>query len=204
MPASRSAVHWPRKATRRGRSGGARSPRAPSSHLSLTPSAAKEKLASGVQTPGTAHLLPARAHSKSANALAKSPAGTTARVGPASHYNYFRDFDPATGRYAKSDPIGLYGASWSTYAYADGNPVSSIDPQGLMGRGGCRPSQARSLQVDSVSAEVRVDAGVRDGRTTLPFRSICMCSPSGTYTQYGDVFFGTGASGSTRIPRPLE
>jgi RHS repeat-associated protein len=32
------------------------------------------------------------------------------------HYNYFRDYDPYTGRYVESDPIGLKGASLSTYA----------------------------------------------------------------------------------------
>lgn len=25
------------------------------------------------------------------------------------HYNYFRDYDPSTGRYTTSDPIGLAG-----------------------------------------------------------------------------------------------
>ncbi|MFO2207069.1 RHS repeat-associated core domain-containing protein, partial [Pseudomonas aeruginosa] len=25
------------------------------------------------------------------------------------HYNYFRDYDPETGRYVESDPIGLTG-----------------------------------------------------------------------------------------------
>jgi RHS repeat-associated protein len=46
-------------------------------------------------------------------------------------YNYFRDFDPATGRYVESDPIGLWGGSYSTYAYANGNSLSKIDPLGL-------------------------------------------------------------------------
>jgi RHS repeat-associated protein len=34
-----------------------------------------------------------------------------------------RDYDPAVGKYIESDPIGLDGGSYSTYAYADGNPI---------------------------------------------------------------------------------
>jgi RHS repeat-associated protein len=37
-------------------------------------------------------------------------------------YNYFRNYDPQTGRYLESDPIGLMAGSVSTYSYdATGN-----------------------------------------------------------------------------------
>ncbi|RQG14466.1 sugar-binding protein [Pseudomonas aeruginosa] len=46
------------------------------------------------------------------------------------HYNYFRDYDPETGRYVESDPIGLAGGL-NTLGYAGQNPVMHQDPDGL-------------------------------------------------------------------------
>lgn len=45
-------------------------------------------------------------------------------------YNYLRDYDPKTGRYLTSDPIGLQGGL-NTYAYANNDLLGSADVLGL-------------------------------------------------------------------------
>jgi RHS repeat-associated protein len=46
------------------------------------------------------------------------------------HYNYFRDYDPAIGRYTQFDPIGLLGGI-NGYAYVENQPLLRVDPLGL-------------------------------------------------------------------------
>jgi len=47
------------------------------------------------------------------------------------HYNYFRDYNPKTGRYVQADPIGLESGDMNLYAYVQNNPLSFIDDFGL-------------------------------------------------------------------------
>jgi RHS repeat-associated protein len=85
------------------------------------------------------------------------------------HYNYFRDYDPATGRYLQSDPIGVFGGL-SVFGYTLASPIDQSDDRGLAPGGRC-PCQKGALGVSMSVAkwtqrgcvllahEVVVDAG---------------------------------------------
>ena len=51
------------------------------------------------------------------------------------HYNYYRTYDPSTGRYLESDPIGL-AAGLNTYSYVSNTPTMRTDKYGLYEGGG--------------------------------------------------------------------
>ncbi|MFZ2631326.1 MAG: RHS repeat-associated core domain-containing protein [Desulfosalsimonadaceae bacterium] len=46
------------------------------------------------------------------------------------HYNWFRYYDPNTGRYLRKDPISFLGGDVNLYRYCLGNPIIFYDPKG--------------------------------------------------------------------------
>jgi RHS repeat-associated protein len=49
------------------------------------------------------------------------------------HYNWYRYYDPATGRYLSKDPIGFLAGDMNLYRYVLNNPINRIDALGLHG-----------------------------------------------------------------------
>ena len=114
------------------------------------------------------------------------------------HYNYYRDYDPATGRFPQSDPIGLLGGI-NTYVYTN-NPLGEIDPFGLMGnapgtygRGGSSGPSNTTVPVATTPAPFCSGQWLRVNWTRDPFFIItlnctcywsCYSCPGGP----GDIF----------------
>ena len=59
--------------------------------------------------------------------------GQQATAASGMFYNYQREYDPKVGRYSQSDPIGYEGGI-STFSYAGGGPLMSVDSLGLQSR----------------------------------------------------------------------
>ncbi len=77
------------------------------------------------------------------------------------HYNYFRDYEPGTGRYVQSDPIGL-GGGISTFSYVKARPLNWVDPKGLAEEGPWHPEggNAPGCKGDDLCPTLRVKISI--------------------------------------------
>jgi RHS repeat-associated protein len=78
------------------------------------------------------------------------------------HYNYFRDYEPETGRYVESDPIGLRGGV-STYVYAHTRPLYTSDRSGL----------AASIKFFDEDKKKEIEAAIELAKETLKKCTSC-------------------------------
>jgi RHS repeat-associated protein len=92
------------------------------------------------------------------------------------HYNYFRDYDPTTGRYVESDPSGLMDGT-NTYAYTKSNPILFTDSSGLLrdSPSGSGPTRCVYVAQENIGKLKSFGAGKWLPRYTV--RCIYFCPP---------------------------
>jgi hypothetical protein len=113
------------------------------------------------------------------------------------HYNYFRTYDPSTGRYVESDPIGLE-AGLNTYAYVENNPLRWTDSTGLINDNGLTtglPSQYKIPARERIYGDRGMDPKNRCMATCFAERQVA-CSPA----RAAGAMCGVTVAGIASIP----
>jgi RHS repeat-associated protein len=85
------------------------------------------------------------------------------RASGRAHYNYFRDYDPAVGRYVESDPIGLR-AGVNTYTYVRSRPLTLVDPRGLVEWNGKIEAVGAAIFVGATLYRITVESECVNGK----------------------------------------
>ena len=83
-----------------------------------------------------------------------------------SHYNIYRWYHSATGRYNRVDPTGFEGSSENLYIYAEANPVLRVDLQGLTSFKGFSPDKQRTLEQAIENAKKKLKGSCCAGTLT--------------------------------------
>jgi hypothetical protein len=91
-------------------------------------------------------------------------------------HNWYRDYDPVTGRFIQVDPIGL-GGGLNDYVYANNDPLSWTDPLGLW-----------SFSPDCFRGLPRVSISTRTEREAKVLRSFHMIHPENWNLTPGATF----------------
>jgi RHS repeat-associated protein len=98
-------------------------------------------------------------------------------------YNYYRDYDPQTGRYVQADPLGIVTTPRPTpttglnhlYTYVDSSPLSYADPYGLQAQPGYGTSSCFYYQ-----QRCKQDGGIYYCRLAP---AVCANSPESRWTK---------------------
>jgi RHS repeat-associated protein len=112
------------------------------------------------------------------------------------YYNYFRTYNPATGRYLESDPIGLQGGL-NTYAYGLNNPIYWSDPTGEV------IGQAIILTLIGMGAGMAVDY-IIDELEAYYKKENCDCEKSGSDFPDASTAFNSSMGAASALTWPLD